>query len=45
MRYEAKHNSMKKLAQNLGNYINIPWTLKAKLTKGLACILSVAAAC
>lgn len=27
MRYEAKHSYFKKLAQNVGNFINIPWTL------------------
>lgn len=27
MRYEAKHNFFKKLAQAIGNYINLPWTL------------------
>lgn len=27
MRYEAKHNYFKRLAQNLGNFINISWTL------------------
>ena len=27
MRFEAKHNYLKKLAQNLGNFINISWTL------------------
>ena len=27
MRYEAKHNYLKKLGQNIGNYINISWTL------------------
>ena len=27
MRYEAKHNHLKKLAQNIGNFINIAWTL------------------
>lgn len=27
MRYEAKHNHLKKLSQNIGNFINIAWTL------------------
>ena len=27
MRYEAKHNYLKKLRQSLGNFINISWTL------------------
>lgn len=27
MRYEARHSYFKKLAQNIGNYINISWTL------------------
>ena len=27
MRYEAKHNYFKKMSQNIGNYINISWTL------------------
>ena len=27
MRYEAKHSYFKKLAQNVGNFINVPWTL------------------
>lgn len=27
MRYEAKHSYFKKLAQSVGNFINIPWTL------------------
>ena len=27
MRYEAKHSYSKKLAQNVGNFINVPWTL------------------
>ena len=27
MRYEAKHNYLKKMAQNVGNYISISWTL------------------
>ena len=27
MRYEAKHNHLKKLAQNIGNFINVAWTL------------------
>ena len=27
MRYEAKHNYLKKMGQNIGNYINICWTL------------------
>ena len=27
MRYEAKHNHLKKLAQNVGNFINIAWIL------------------
>ena len=30
MRYEAKHNHLKKLAQNIGNFINIPWTLACR---------------
>ena len=31
MRYEAKHNHLKKLAQNIGNFINIEWTLANRL--------------
>ncbi len=27
MRFEAKHNYFKKLAQNVGNFINVSWTL------------------
>ncbi len=27
MRYEARHKYFKKLAQNIGNFINLPWTL------------------
>jgi len=27
MRFEAKHNYLKKLAQNLGNFTNIAWRL------------------
>ena len=27
MRYEAKHNYFKKLAQKLGNFVNLSWTL------------------
>ena len=27
MRYEAKHNYLKKMGQNIGNFINIAWTL------------------
>ena len=27
MRYEARHSYFKKLAQNIGNYINVSWTL------------------
>lgn len=27
MRYEARHSYFKKLAQNIGNFINLPWTL------------------
>ena len=30
MRYEAKHNHLKKLAQNIGNFINIPRTLASR---------------
>ena len=30
MRYEAKHNHLKKLAQNIGNFINIAWTLSTR---------------
>ena len=33
MRYEAKHSHLKKLAQNLGNFINIPWTLASRHQK------------
>lgn len=36
MRYEARHNYFKKLAQNLGNYINLSWTL-AKRHQYLQC--------
>lgn len=31
MRYEAKHNHLKKLAQNVGNFINVAWTLANRL--------------
>ena len=27
MRYEAKHSYFKKLAQSVGNFINLPWTV------------------
>ena len=27
MRYEAKHSYFKKLAQSIGNFINLPWTV------------------
>ena len=30
MRYEAKHNLFKRLAQNIGNFINISWTLAVR---------------
>ena len=30
MRFEAKHNHLKKLAQNIGNFINIPLTLASR---------------
>lgn len=30
MRYEAKHNYLKKLAQRLGNFINLSWTLASR---------------
>ena len=30
MRYEAKHNHLKKLAQNIGNFINVAWTLACR---------------
>ena len=30
MRYEAKHNHLKKLAQNIGNFINIALTLASR---------------
>ena len=30
MRYEAKHNHFKKLAQNVGNFINVAWTLVSR---------------
>ena len=30
MRFEAKHNHLKKLAQNSGNFINIPLTLASR---------------
>ena len=30
MRYEAKHSYFKKLAQNVGNFINVPWTLATR---------------
>ena len=30
MRYEAKHNHLKKLAQNVGNFINVAWTLASR---------------
>ena len=31
MRYEAKHNHIKKLANHIGNYVNIAWTLANRL--------------
>lgn len=30
MRYEAKHNYLKNLAQRLGNFKNIAWTLASR---------------
>ena len=30
MRYEAKHSYFKKLAQNVGNFINVPWMLATR---------------
>ena len=30
MRYEAKHNFFKKLASNLGNFVDIAWTLASR---------------
>ena len=36
LRYEAKHCYFKKLAQNIGNFINLPWTL-AKRHQCLQC--------
>lgn len=27
MRYEARHHYFKRMAQNVGNYINLCWTL------------------
>lgn len=33
MRYEAKHSYFKRLLQNLGNFINIPWTLGSRHQK------------
>ena len=30
MRFEAKHERLKKLAACLGNFINIPWTLASR---------------
>ena len=30
MRYEAKHNYLKKLSQKLGNFINLSWTLATR---------------
>lgn len=30
MRYEAKHNYLKKLTQKLGNFINLSWTLATR---------------
>ena len=27
MRFEAKHERLKRLAKSLGNFTNIPWTL------------------
>lgn len=33
MRYEAKHSYLKQLAQNLGNFINIAWTLASRHQK------------
>ena len=40
MRYEAKHNYLKKMAQNVGNYINISWTL-AMRHQYLQCYYSI----
>ena len=30
MRYEAKYSYFKKLAQNVGNFINVPWMLATR---------------
>ena len=30
MRYEVKHNHFKKLAQNVGNFINVAWILASR---------------
>ena len=42
MRYEAKHNYFKKLGTNVGNYINISWTL-AMRHQYLQCYYNIAA--
>lgn len=33
MRFEAKHSYFKKLAQNIGNFINLPFTLALRHQK------------
>lgn len=40
MRFEAKHNYLKKMGQNVGNYINIAWTL-AMRHQYLQCYYSI----
>ena len=40
MRYEAKHSYFKKLAQSIGNFINLPYTL-AMRHQQLQCYLNV----
>ena len=37
MRYEAKHSYFKKLAQSIGNFINLPWTVVAMRHQLLQC--------
>jgi hypothetical protein len=42
MRYEAKHNHLKKLAQNIGNFINIALTLATRHQYSVLAMLQVA---
>ena len=30
MRYEARHSYFKRLSSNIGNFINLPWTLSMR---------------